>query len=419
MSETEKKRGRPPTSAKTNPADEARAKAAQAARSAILKSTGKKAVGQDRGPQPFVPSGSSCIDDIIGGTLAPDGSGPICPGYPRKRITEIYGAEASGKTTAALQAIAEVQKQGGIAMFLDFEHALHHAYAAAIGVSFDEDKLLLYSPSDLEEGWKMLYLGLRAGVDLVVVDSVASMVLKEEMDKKIDDVARIGALARNMSQMLPKVVNWLDDPTHSSNPKGTALILLNQTRSLIQAGGGRGDNETTAGGKAPKFFAHLRLKFTRIRSESVKKKDKFTGKEKTFQFGNHTQVKVVKSKIDGKAGHTTDIFIRFGHGIDDQFSMIEAGVTNKIIKKSGGYYEFNGQKFQGREKLRAFLVSHPDEFVALRTQVLKAVRTDELPDVTDDDEIQVDFKAIMGDDGESEDMAVTELEVDDVSTDDA
>lgn len=391
--------------------DPQRAKAASAARAAVLKATGQKSISFNPAPLAAVSSGSSLIDDVIGGTLADDKSGPVCPGYPRRFITEIYGAESSGKTTAALQAIAEVQKQGGLAMFLDFEHALNHKYAKAVGVNFDEDKLLLFQPENLEQGWKMLYLGLKTGVDLVVVDSVSSMVPKEEMEKKLDDPARIGALARAMSLMLPKICMWLHSKDHSTNPLGTALVFINQTRAIISANA-RGDMDNTSGGKALKFYAYLRLKFSRIRSEILKKKDRFSGKERSYPIGNHTQVKIVKSKVDGKQGYTTDIFIRYGQGIDDYYSMIEAAANNKVIGKSGAFYSYAGEQFQGRDKLRNYLLENPKVFSEIRVKVLNAVRDDRLvteADLEDEDSIIESLDAALGDSDEATSEAPEEL----------
>jgi recombination protein RecA len=375
---------------KTTKKGPTRAAVAEAIRSTIFKKIGQKQVALNFSTMPHVASGSMMIDDLIGGTLAQDGKGPVCPGYPRRCITEIYGPESSGKTTAALEAIVENQKAGGLAMFLDFEHALHHGYAKALGVSFDKDKLLLYDPDTFEEGLRMMFYGIQAGADLIVVDSVASMVPKSELEKSLKDPATIGALARAMSLNLPKIGVWLHKPEYTNNPLGTAVIFINQERALISTGpGARGGGVNTAGGKALKFYAYLRLKFTRLRSDMVEKKDKFTGKKKRYPFGNHTQVKVVKSKIDAKQGFTSDIFIRYGQGIDDHYSIIEAGSNNKVIQKKGGWFHYNGEKYQGRESLRQALLSNPKLFQEIRASVLEAVRdqttTVEAPAIDDDE----------------------------------
>jgi recombination protein RecA len=329
------------------------------------------------------------IDDLIGGTLSADKSGPKCPGYPRRKITEIYGAESSGKTTAAIQAVAAVQKQGGTAMFLDFEHALDHQYAQRIGMSFDQGKLALFAPESLEQGWKMINIGIRAGVDIIVIDSVASMVPQAELDKPPGDAARIGAVAAAMSSTLPKIIGWLcsQDPQYNRNPLGTALLFLNQIRATIQTGGhggGGGEGDNTSGGKALKYYAHLRVKFTRLRSDSVTRKDPMTGKEHKYNYGNHTQVKLVKSRVDGKQGFTTDIFIRYNYGIDDYFSLIEAGVSNKLISKGGAFYEYAGEKFQGRDRIRQYFLDNPKQFAELRAKILKSIRDDDVDTSTEE-----------------------------------
>jgi recombination protein RecA len=386
----------PPKVKKALPVAKAPTNTLSAIRNLVFKVTGEKPLSENKGPIPAAPSGSTCIDDLIGGALAADKSGPKCPGYPRRHITEIYGAESSGKTTAALQAIAEVQKKGGTAMFLDFEHALDHQYARRIGVDFDENRLSLYQPDTMEKGWQMIHIGIAGGVDLIVVDSVAAMVPDAELNKKkAGEAPKIGAVAASMASNLPKVCNWLSSPKYQKNPKGTALIFLNQIRASISTGGGggQGTNENTAGGYALKFFSYLRIKFTRIRTERLpgKKKDPLTGKEVTLPYGNLTQVKLVKSKVDGKQGFTTEIFIRFNHGIDDHYSLIEAGVSTKVISKSGAFYEYGGQRYQGRDRLRRYLMDNPKVFNELRVKILSRVRDDvngsdeELKDAEDDD----------------------------------
>lgn len=380
----------PITPATDKKLDVLRSKKAEYARKAVFKMTELKTIPEDLRPIPCVSSGSISIDDLIGGSMAADGSGPKCPGYPRRKLTEIYGAESSGKTTAALQAITEVQKQGGIAAFLDFEHALDIQYAKRIGVSFDEDKLIRLEPTTMEEGWKTIYALIVAGVDLIVVDSVAAMVPSAELnDKKPGEAPKIGAVAASMSQNLPKMCTWLTDAKYRvNNPLGTAVVFLNQVRATI---GGNGTNENTAGGNALKFYATLRIKFTKIRSEAKKSKDPMTGKDKFYAFGNHTQVKLIKSKIDGKQGHASDLFIRYNYGIDNYYSLIEAAATQRIVKKSGAFFDYQGHKYQGRDKLKQLLVDKPALFNELRSQVLKAIRDPEEHEQSEDDELLDDF----------------------------
>jgi len=396
-------------------ADDDAAKRLAMARAAILKATGQKSVGEDKSARPYVSTGSFLLDHAIGGILAEDGKTPVCPGYPRKAITEIYGAESSGKTTAALEAIAAVQRTpGGTAMFIDFEKALNQRYARKIGVSFDPSKLLFFQPDTMEEGWKQLFIGLKAGVDIVVVDSIAAMVPKEELEKGFDDPARIGALARALSNVLPKIMTWLNDKTISTNPKGTALIFINQVRSTINPQA-KGDNKTTPGGMALKFYVFLRIMFTKIRAESVKRKDKFTGKDRTYPYGQHTQAKIVKSKIDGTNGHTTDLFIRYSQGIDNYYSLIEGGIATRVISKSGSTLSYKGHEERSKDKFRTYIVENPAVFQDLKARVLEVVRSEEvIEDLTDEDELMASMANEFGETDENfipQPAAVEEVEV--------
>lgn len=398
----------------------ASSKSAELAAKTIEKFTSQKPIGLNEHPLSYVSTGSMSLDYIIGGILAPDKTGPLCPGYPRGHITELYGPEASGKTTLALEAIVEVQRQGGCAMFLDFEHALAHKYAKDLGVDFSKERLLLYQPEHMEQGLDMVRLGLATGIDLIVVDSVAAMVPKAEMEKNFEDPSKIGFVALKLAQALPKVVKFLKP--HERNPQGTALIFINQTRAQISTGPGpaRGGGDGTAGGKALKFYAYLRLQSTCIRSERLKMRDPMTQKEKNVPFGSHTQVKVVKSKIDAKQGQTSDIFIRYGQGIDDVYSTLESGVAHRLIRKGGATYELNGQKFQGREKLRAFLLDNRAAFDALQAAVLQSIRSMAVVDPnanasqSEEDEVDAIISSSFGSEedsyGEEEPTEEVELE---------
>jgi len=388
-----------------------------AARAFIKKKTGCKQVVEDLGPKAHIGTGCFALDDLIGGTLSLDKSGPKCPGFPRRAMSEVFGAEASGKTTGALETIAECQRKGGIAMFLDYEHALDHGYAKTIGVDFDPDRLLLYEPQTFEDGLKMMYGGLKAGVDIIVVDSVAAMMPKAALEKNLDKEATIGFLARALSYSLPKIINWLHDPVISTNPQGTALLWINQARSKI-GGTGRGSNMTTPGGWALKFYCWVRLQYTRIGSEVVERKDRITGQSKKYAYGNNTIVKVIKNKVDAKQGHSTNVFIRYGQGIDEAYTLIATGVTNKLIKKeaAGWYTLLDGTRFHGREKLRLFLVDHPKEFAALRAQALAAISAtaEEMEvELSEEDSIQ----AAMEDEFESEFGADDDHVLDESDTD--
>lgn len=391
-----------PAKKKEQPSDDGGAQRTyNSAVAAIKKMTSQKPIEQQAGgPVPCVSSGSTLINALISGAMIDEGSVLSCPGYPRRRITEIYGPESSGKTTAALMAIVEVQKIGGTAMFLDLEHALDHRYARRIGVKFNE-QLLLYQPDTMEEAFKMILVGLVVGVDLIVVDSVAAMVPKGEMEKSFDDPAKVGVVAQKMAQNLPKLALWLSQYPMDKEKKprkdhpGTALILLNQERALINTsgGGGHGESTNTTGGKALKFFTYLRLRFQRFGSESVKRKDKLTGKERAFPFGNITNVKVVKTKVTGNQGDSTLIFIRFGFGIDDLYSLIEVGSRMKVVDREGAYYSFGGTRIQGRDKFRAYFLGNQEAAEQLRQAVLAEMMAS-APKVVADEELSEEDQVV-------------------------
>jgi recombination protein RecA len=388
---------------------------ASLARQLIFKHTGQKPVQPTFTTMAHISSGSSIINNLIGGSPSRDGKGQICPGYPRRRIVELYGAESSGKTSVALAAIVETQRAGGVAAFFDFEHALHDGYAKSIGVDFDPDKLLYYKPDHLEEGINMMYLCIRAGVDLVVVDSVASMIPKDELEKQATDVERVGSLAAPLTRNLKKLVIWLSkypDPKTEPEKKGCAIIFINQTRSKI-GGGGHGDEDQTPGGKALKFFSSIRIKLTRIKSEIIKKKDRVSGKEKNIPYGNVTIAKMVKNKLDSKQGQDGLIFIRFGHGVDDLYSLIETAGANKIVKKDGSWLQFGEHRFQGREKFRQFLLSNTtvaDEFKKLVAAAIVSSAVEVVDDEEDEASLEFQISQDLGDEATFEAETAAEEE---------
>lgn len=406
---------------------------AELTRAMLSKSVGLKPLDVAPSTMPHVPSGTIVVDNLIGGSRAQDGKGQVCPGYPRRKISEIYGPESSGKTTLALAAVAQVQRAGGTAMYLDFEHALHHGYAKQIGVKFDKT-FILVPPETMEEGFKAMYVGLLTGVDLIVVDSVAAMVPKAEFEKKIDDAAKVGAVAKKMAETLPKFALWLmkfpmegsgeSKKTRKDHP-GTAIILLNQERASINTGGGQshGPETNTSGGKALKYFAYTRLRLNRISSETIERKDPITGKKKKFPYGNLTNVRMIKSKADAKQGHSANIFIRYGYGVDDAYSIIESGVATGIIERQGAYYSYNDQRIQSRDKFRLFLLSTPKLYEELKNKVIQAIIeaaptavSDE--DLTDEDMIQQQVEAEFGDDEPDEEPSEVALDESEVAEND-
>jgi recombination protein RecA len=284
------------------------------------------ALGERRAEQvPAIASGCPSLDRALG-----------CGGYPRGRIVEVYGPESSGKTTLTLHAIAECQRAGGVAAFIDAEHALDVAYAKALGV--DIDQLLVSQPDTGEQALEIAETLVRSGgVDLLVIDSVAALVPQAEIDGEMGD-QHMGLQARLMSQALRKLTGI----THRT---GTTIMFINQLRMKI--GVVFGSPETTTGGHALKYYASMRLDIRRI--GQVK-----NGEE---VCGSRTRVKVVKNKL-APPFQTAEFDIRYGFGIDALGDLLDAAVEREIVKKSGAYYAYEGTSLgQGRERTREALAA--------------------------------------------------------------
>jgi recombination protein RecA len=273
-----------------------------------------------------IPTGSIALDVALG-----------IGGLPRGRIVEIYGPESSGKTTLTLHAIANAQKAGGIAAFIDAEHALDPEYAKALGV--DIDALLVSQPDTGEQALEIADMLIRSGsIDLVVIDSVAALVPRAEIEGEMGD-SHVGLQARLMSQALRKLTGGLSQTN-------TTMIFINQLREKI--GVFFGSPETTAGGKALKFYASVRLDIRRIE----------TLKEGTDAVGNRTRVKVVKNKM-APPFKQAEFDILYGTGISREGSLIDFGVEHEIVRKSGAWYTYDGDQLgQGKENSRKYLIEH-------------------------------------------------------------
>ncbi|GLI25804.1 protein RecA [Agromyces rhizosphaerae] len=323
-----------------SPAD--REKALETALAQIDRQFGKGSVmrlgSEERAPVEIIPTGSIALDVALG-----------VGGLPRGRIIEIYGPESSGKTTLTLHAIANVQRAGGIAAFIDAEHALDPDYAKKLGV--DIDSLLVSQPDTGEQALEIADMLIRSGsIDLVVIDSVAALVPRAEIEGEMGD-SHVGLQARLMSQALRKITGGL-------NQTKTTAIFINQLREKI--GVFFGSPETTAGGKALKFYASVRLDIRRIE----------TLKDGGDAVGNRTRVKVVKNKM-APPFKQAEFDILYGVGISREGSLIDYGVDQAIVKKSGAWYTYDGDQLgQGKENARNFLIKNPDIAEEIEQKIL-------------------------------------------------
>lgn len=301
-----------------------------------------------------IPTGSLTLDMALG-----------VGGLPRGRVIEIYGPESSGKTTVALHVVAEAQKMGGEAAFIDAEHALDPVYAKKLGV--DIDNLIVAQPDTGEQALDIAEALVRSGaLDVIVVDSVAALVPKAEIDGEMGD-SHVGLLARLMSQALRKL-------TAVISKSGTVVIFINQLREKV--GVMYGNPETTPGGRALKFFSSVRLDVRR--GEVIK--------NGTELIGNKTKVKVVKNKV-APPFKTAEFDILYGEGISKEGNILDFAVENNIIKKSGAWFSYNGEKIgQGRDNVRKYMVENKEFTAEIDRQVRKLLKNNSgyLPSEADD-----------------------------------
>ena len=284
-----------------------------------------------------IPSGSLTLDKALG-----------IGGYPKGRIIEIYGPESSGKTTLTLHAIAQAQKLGGKAAFIDAEHAIDPVYAKNLGVDIDE--LILSQPDSGEQALEIAEMLVRSGViDLIVIDSVAALVPQVELDGEMGDAA-VGLQARLMSKALRKLSGVM-------NKTNCTVIFINQLREKI--GVMYGNPETTTGGRALKFYSSVRVEIRR--SEQIKQNGEIVG--------NKANIKVVKNKV-APPFKTTQVDIIYGKGISRDGEILDLAVEGDIVEKSGAWYAYNGEKIgQGRENAKNFLLEHPAIFSEVEEKV--------------------------------------------------
>lgn len=288
-----------------------------------------------------IPSGSLLLDEALG-----------VGGYPKGRIIEIYGPESSGKTTLALHAIAECQKQGGKAAFIDAEHAIDPTYASALGVQINE--LYLSQPDSGEQALEICQMLANSGaVSLIVVDSVAALVPQAELDGEMGDNS-VGLQARLMSKAMRKIAGTL-------NKKECSVIFINQIREKV--GVMYGNPETTSGGRALKFAASIRIDIRR--TEALKAGSDI--------YGNTCKIKIVKNKV-APPFKSCEVDIIYGKGISKEGEILDRAVELKLVRRSGSWYEYNGEKIaQGRDAAKEYLKSHPEVANALLKQIKAGV----------------------------------------------
>ncbi len=333
-----------------------RQKALDVALSLIEKDFGKGAVmrlgDENRPPIQTISSGNTAIDIALG-----------IGGFPRGRVVEIYGPESSGKTTVALHAIAQAQKAGGIAAFIDAEHALDPDYARNLGV--DTDALLVSQPDNGEQALEIADMLVRSGaIDIIVIDSVAALTPKAEIEGEMGD-SHVGLQARLMSQALRKMTGALYN-------SGTTAVFINQLREKI--GVMFGSPETTTGGKALKFYASIRCDVRRIQ----------TLKDGQDAIGNRTRLKVVKNKVSPPF-KIAEFDIMYGEGISRESSVIDLAVDHGIIKKSGSWFTYDGDQLgQGKEKVRLYLKGNQDLTDELEDKIFRKLSVGKYANVTDE-----------------------------------
>jgi recombination protein RecA len=335
-----------------------RAKAVELALSQIEKQFGKGSIVRLGSREALLP-----ISVISTGSISFDAALGV-GGIPRGRVIEVYGPESSGKTTITLQVIAEAQRNGGLAAFVDAEHALDPGYAKKLGV--DTDNLLVSQPDSGEQALEITEALVRSGaIDVLVVDSVAALVPKAELDGEMGD-SHVGLQARLMSQALRKL-------TGTVSKSRTALIFINQIREKI--GVMFGNPETTTGGRALKFYSSVRVDIRRIAAI----------KEGDVVIGNRTKVKIVKNKVAAPF-REAEFDILYGEGISREGDVLDLAVANNIVEKSGAWYSYDGERIgQGRENTRTFLKENKEIFAKMDSELRKrlniGVAKAEVPEV--------------------------------------
>lgn len=319
-------------------------------------------------PFPHIPTGSVVLDYLIGGYRTESGD-KRCPGIPKGRITEIYGPEGSGKTSVAIHTAINCLNAGGSVAFLDYEHAFAPTYAQDLGLDVTNPNFSLMQPTHWEEGAEIISVLAEAGVDLIIVDSLAAMVPRANIENtEVGSTGQVGHIARLQSSFLPKIVPMLEQ-------SGSALIYINQLRSRIKTSKyDAGPDEDTSGGKSLKYYASLRMSLKRVKTEYAQVESELTGVSEKQAITNIMRAQNVKNKVSKHQGHTAEFVIRYGEGIDNVRSVIDIAEARKLIKRSGAWYSFGGSdgselKSQGKEGLRDFFLDNETEFQFILQQL--------------------------------------------------
>ena len=335
-------------------------------------------IDEDRFRQshPHLPTGSFIIDHLIGGIPNRYGVLP-CPGFPRARLINLYGAESSGKTTMALTVCAETCRRGGTVLYIDWEHAIDIPYAKILGVPIDDpDSFLLVQPETLEKGLGYLWAMAKAGVDLIVIDSVAAGSTTAQWEQTIaekGEIGRVGAKAAKWSEYLPQLKALI-------SRTNTCVVGISQLRAKIDTGFHKGGGETTQaqGGMAWKFYSEVRLGLKKIKTEKGKRYDAITHTTEDVPTGNVVIAKIDKCKVSASQGREAQFYLVYGEGIDDVRSMLEMASSRGVIKKSGSWYAWERKdgtsiRAQGVDTLKVEILNAPGAWEELRDITLASL----------------------------------------------
>lgn len=321
---------------------------------------------------PHISSGSDVVDYLIGGEPNNFGVAP-CPGFPRGRVSQVWGHESAGKTTLCLEACARVCAEGGSALYIDWENDIVPDYAMSLGVPItNPDKFELLQPESLEDGIKYAMAYAAAGVDIIVFDSVGAAIPRRLSERDALDVAeqgKIGELQSIWSQELPNLKKVIAKT-------GTAIIGISQIRATMST---MGKKTKPQGGNAWKFYSSVRLELRRVQNEKAKEHNKLTHKTDERVVGGIIKVTAVKCKMSRSQGREEIFYLRWGEGIDNVRTMMEIAIAHGIIKKGGSWLSWEGcptgpMKLQGIERMRAHLMKHTDQYEGLRNIVLQIGR---------------------------------------------